>query len=180
MSTQPTPSLEVGDIFRDHGEAWRRQHQGHISLSQLKVMSAVEHCRSAVLGGHVLKCQACETIDIAYSSCRNRHCPKCQGSAARRWLADRGADLLPVEYFHVVFTLPAPIADIAFHNKAVMYGILFKATAETLRTIAADPKHLGARIGFTAVLHTWGSALTHHPHVHCAQGVACPSMANVG
>jgi len=141
---QPAPSLEVGDIFRDHGEAWRHQHQGHISLGQLKVMSAVERCRSAALGGHVLKCQGCETIEVAYNSCRNRHCPKCQGTAARRWLADRRADLLPVEYFHAVFTLPAPIADIAFQNKAVMYGILFKATAETLRTIAADPKHLGA------------------------------------
>ena len=139
---------------------------GHLSLGQLKVMSAIEQCRSAALGGHVLQCQACEHTQIAYNSCRNRHCPKCQASAARRWLEARQADLLPVEYYHVVFTLPAPISDIAYYNKAVIYGILFKAAAETLRTIAADPKHLGARIGATLVLHTWGSAMTHHPHVH--------------
>jgi len=161
------PALEVADIFRDHGPAWRRAHAGHISLDQLKVMSAIERCRSAALGGHLLCCEDCAEVQIAYNSCRNRHCPKCQGSAARRWLQDRQADLLPVEYYHVVFTLPAPISDIAYHNKAVIYALLFQAAAETLLTIAADPKRLGARLGITAVLHTWGSALTHHPHLHC-------------
>lgn len=160
-------ALEVADIFRDHGPAWREANRGHISLGQLKVMSAIERCRSAALGGHVLRCDDCETVHIAYNSCRNRHCPKCQGAAARQWLADRQAELLPVAYYHVVFTLPAPIGDIAHHNQAVIYDLLFKASAETLLTIAADPKHLGARVGFAAVLHTWGSAMTHHPHLHC-------------
>jgi len=159
-------TLEVADIFRAHGPAWRLKQAGHLSLGQLKVMSAIEQCRSAALGGHVLQCQACEHTQIAYNSCRNRHCPKCQATAARRWLQARRADLLPVEYYHVVFTLPAPVRDIAYYNKAVVYSILFKAAAETLRTIAADPRHLGARIGATLVLHTWGSAMTHHPHVH--------------
>ncbi len=161
------PSLEVADIFRAHGPAWRIANAGHVSLGQLKVMSAIERCRTAALGGHVAACQDCAHTVIAYNSCRNRHCPKCQGAAAKDWLAARQAELLPVEYYHVVFTLPAPIADIAYHNKAAIYGILFKAAALTLITIAADPRHLGARIGLTAVLHTWGSALTHHPHVHC-------------
>jgi hypothetical protein len=161
------PALEVADIFRADGPAWRRANAGHVSLGQLKVMSAIERCRTAALGGHVARCEKCDHIDIAYNSCRNRHCPKCQGAAAKQWLADREAELLPVAYYHVVFTLPAPIADIAYQNKAEIYAILFKAAAETLITIAADPKHLGARIGLTAVLHTWGSALTHHPHLHC-------------
>ena len=160
------PALEVADIFRAHGPAWRHAQAGHLSLGQLKVMSAIERCRSAELGGHVLHCQACDHTQIAYNSCRNRHCPKCQGSTARRWLEDRQADLLPLEYYHLVFTLPAPISAIAYYNKAVVYGLLFQAAAQTLRTIAADPKHLGARIGLTLVLHTWGSAMTHHPHVH--------------
>jgi hypothetical protein len=160
------PALEVADIFRDHGAAWRHANAGHVSLGQLKVMSAIESCRTAALGGHVERCEECAHTRIAYNSCRNRHCPKCQGAAAKEWLADREAELLPVPYYHVVFTLPALIADIAYHNKAVIYDLLFKAAAETLITIAADPKHLGARIGLTAVLHTWGSALTHHPHVH--------------
>ena len=160
------PSLEVADIFRGHGLAWRRANAGHVSLGQLKVMSAIESCRTAALGGHVARCEKCRHTLIAYNSCRNRHCPKCQGLAAKEWLAEREAELLPVPYYHVVFTLPAAIADIAYQNKAVIYDILFKAAAETLVTIAADPKHLGARIGLTAVLHTWGSALTHHPHVH--------------
>jgi hypothetical protein len=163
----PRGRLEVADIFRAHGPAWRRAQAGHLSLGQLKVMSAIERCRTAALGGHVARCEKCDHIHIAYNSCRNRHCPKCQGAAAQAWLADRQAELLPVPYYHVVFTLPAPIADIAYQNKAAIYAILFRATAETLLTIAADPKHLGARIGLTAVLHTWGSALTHHPHVHC-------------
>jgi len=158
--------LEVGDIFRTHGPAWRVAQRGHLSLGQLKVMSAIEQCRSAALGGHVLCCEGCGVEQVSYNSCRNRHCPKCQSSAAKRWLEARQADLLPVEYYHVVFTLPAPIADIAFYNKAMVYGVLFDVAAETLLTIAADPKHLGARIGATLVLHTWGSALTHHPHVH--------------
>ncbi len=161
------PTLEVADIFRAHGPAWRRANAGHVSLGQLKVMSAIERCRTAALGGHVARCEKCSHEHVAYNSCRNRHCPKCQGAAAREWLAARQAELLPVPYFHVVFTVPAQIADIAYHNKAVIYDILFKATAETLMTIAADSKHLGARIGITAVLHTWGSALTHHPHLHC-------------
>ena len=160
------PALEVADIFRDHGPAWRKANAGHVSLGQLKVMSAIESCRTAALGGHVDRCQDCAYTTIAYNSCRNRHCPKCQGATARQWLAEREAELLPVPYYHVVFTLPAAIADIAYQNKAVIYDLLFKASSETLITIAADPKHLGARIGVTAVLHTWGSALTHHPHVH--------------
>jgi len=159
-------ALEVADIFRSHGPAWRKARRGHLSLGQLKVMSAIEQCRSAALGGHVLRCEGCGTDRIAYNSCRNRHCPKCQAGAARRWLEARQADLLPVEYYHLVFTLPAPIADIAYQNKAVVYGLLFDVAAETLCTIAADSKHLGASIGATLVLHTWGSALTHHPHVH--------------
>src|ERR1700693_6218523 len=160
------PALEVADIFRDYGAAWRRANAGHVSLDQMKVMSAIERCRTAALGGHVARCEDCTHTVIAYNSCRNRHCPKCQGAAATEWLAAREADLLPVAYFHVVFTLPAAIADIAYQNKAAIYDILFTASAETLVTIAADPKHLGARIGITSVLHTWGSALTHHPHVH--------------
>jgi Putative transposase/Transposase zinc-binding domain len=162
------PTLEVADIFRDHGAAWRTANAGHVSLDQLKVMSAIERCRTAALGGHVARCENdnCRYTQIAYNSCRNRHCPKCQGAAAREWLAEREAELLPVPYFHVVFSLPARIADIAYQNKAAIYDILFKASAETLITIAADPKHLGARIGILSVLHTWGSALTHHPHVH--------------
>jgi hypothetical protein len=161
------PALEVADIFRAYGPAWRQAQAGHLSLGQLKVMSAIESCRTAALGGHVARCEECAHTRIAYNSCRNRHCPKCQGAAAKDWLAAREAELLPVAYYHVVFTMPAPLADIAYHNKAEIYAILFKAAAETLITIAADPKHLGARIGLTAVLHTWGSALTHHPHVHC-------------
>jgi len=156
----------VADIFRRHGSAWRQAHVGHVSLGQLKVMSAIENCRTAALGGHVERCEDCAHTLIAYNSCRNRHCPKCQGAAAKQWLAEREADLLPVPYYHVVFTLPAPISDIAYQNKAAIYDILFKASAETLTTIAADPKHLGARIGIISVLHSWGSALTHHPHVH--------------
>jgi hypothetical protein len=159
-------TLEVADIFREFGSAWRQAQRGHLSLAQLKVMSAIEQCRSAALGGHVLRCEGCGTDQIAYNSCRNRHCPKCQSGAAKRWLDARQADLLPVAYFHVVFTLPAPVADIAYQNKAVVYGLLFDVAAETLLRIAADPKHLGAGIGATLVLHTWGSALTHHPHVH--------------
>jgi hypothetical protein len=160
------PALQVADIFRDRGPAWRQAHAGHISLDQLKVMSAIESCRTAALGGHVARCEDCAYTTIAYNSCRNRHCPKCQGAAAKEWLADREADLLPVPYYHVVFTLPGSIADIAYQNKAVVYDLLFKVSAETMLTIAADPKHLGARIGITSVLHTWGSALTHHPHLH--------------
>jgi hypothetical protein len=158
--------LEVADIFRAHGPTWRQAEAGHLSLGQLKVMSAIEQCRTAAFGGHVARCEKCSNTQIAYNSCRNRHCPKCQGAAAKQWLAERQAELLAVPYFHVVFTLPAAIADIAYQNKAVIYDILFKAGAETLITIAPDPTHLGARIGFTGVLHTWGSAMTHHPHVH--------------
>jgi Putative transposase/Transposase zinc-binding domain len=162
------PALEVADIFRDHGAAWRRANRGHVSLGQLKAMRAIEGCRTAALGGHVARCEneACGYTVIAYNSCRNRHCPKCQGSQAREWLEARKAELLEVPYFHVVFTLPPKIGVIAYQNKAVIYDLLFKASAETLLTIAADPKRLGVRIGLTSVLHTWGSAMTHHPHVH--------------
>src|SRR5215212_73038 len=160
------PQLEVADILRQHGAVLRAAHAGHVSLAQLKVMSAIESCRTAALGGHVEACEGCRHTRIAYNSCRNRHCPKCQGAAARDWLAEREADLLPVGYFHIVFTVPAAVAEIAFDNKAAVYDLLFRAASETMLTIAADPKHLGARIGITAVLHTWGSALTHHPHVH--------------
>jgi hypothetical protein len=157
----------VADILRRHGEAFRAAQAGHLSLGQLKVMSAIEACRTAELGGHVARCDDCAHLAVSYNSCRNRHCPKCQGAAARAWLAEREADLLSVPYYHVVFTLPAEVGAIAYQNKAVVYDLLFKAAAQTLMTIAADPKHLGARIGLTAVLHTWGSAMTHHPHVHC-------------
>jgi hypothetical protein len=162
------PALEVADILRDHGPAWREANQGHVSLEQLKVMRAIERCRTAALGGHVARCEntACGHTEISYNSCGNRHCPKCQGAASRRWLTDREAELLPVPYFHVVYTLPSELRDIAFQNKRVVYNLLMKAAAETTLTIAADPKRLGARIGITAVLHTWGSAMTHHPHVH--------------
>jgi hypothetical protein len=161
-------TLEVADIFRDHGAAWRAVNAGHVSRDQLKVMSAIERCRTAALGGHVARCEnsACGHTLIAYNSCANRHCPKCQAGAARDWLADREAELLPVPYFHVVYTLPAELRHVAYQNKAVVYGLLMKAAAETTLEIAADEKHLGARIGITAVLHTWGSAMTHHPHVH--------------
>lgn len=158
--------LEVADVFRMAGDTYRHAHSGHLSLQQHKVMSAIEHCRTQVLGGHVLHCPACEHIQIAYNSCRNRHCPKCQASAAKRWLEARQTELLPVEYYHLVFSLPKDIAKLAYYNKEVMYGMLMKTAAQTLLTIGADPKHLGAQIGVTFVLHTWGSAMTHHPHVH--------------
>jgi len=158
------PALEVADILNRHGEAYLARHR--LSRGQLKVIGAIRACRTAALGGHVMRCGDCDHATIAYNSCRNRHCPRCQGAAARDWLAARQADLLPVAYYHLVFTLPAPIAAIAFQNKATVYGLLFKAAAETLTTIAIDPRHLGARIGFTSVLHTWGSAMTHHPHLH--------------
>src|SRR5271170_6780841 len=161
------PALEVADIFRRHGEAYRRAHAGHLGRTERRVMGAIEACRTAALGGHVERCAGCGLVRISYNSCRNRHCPKCQGSARVAWLAERQAELLPVPYFHVVFTLPAPAAEIAFQNKAAVYTILFKAAAETLTTIAADPRHLGAEIGFIGVLHTWGQNLQHQPHVHC-------------
>ena len=178
------PRLEVADVLNRHGDGFVARHRGHLSLSQLKVITAIRACRTAALGGHVARCTDCDQTVVSYNSCRNRHSlrcpphqatlgvapgqlrPKCQGSTAREWLAAREADLLPVPYYHVVFTLPAVIADIAFQNKAVIYDLLFRTAADTTIMIAADPKHLGARIGLTAVLHTWGSALTHHPHVH--------------
>ena len=158
------PSLEVADILNRHGEGYLARHR--LSRGQLKVIGAIRACRTAALGGHVMRCADCDHPTIAYNSCRNRHCPRCQGTAAKDWLADRQADLLPVPYYQLVFTLPAPIATIAYQNKAEVYGLLFRAAAETLATIAIDPRHLGARIGFTSVLHTWGSAMTHHPHLH--------------
>lgn len=160
-------TLEVADIFRRHGAAYRADHAGSLSSGQRRVMAAIEACRTAALGGHVERCEDCGETRIAYNSCRNRHCPKCQGLARAQWLADRHSELLPVPYFHVVFTVPAPIASIALQNKAVVYNILFRAAAEAVQTIAADSKHLGATIGMTAVLHTWGQTLFHHPHVHC-------------
>jgi hypothetical protein len=161
------PKLEVADIFRRHGTAWRAANKAHLSLGQRRVMTAIEICRTAALGGHVERCEDCAHTRIAYNSCRNRHCPTCQWSAAQAWLEAREAELLPVPYFHVVFTLPAAIGAIAYSNKAKVYSLLLAAAAETLTTIAADPKHLGAEIGITAVLHTWGQNLNHHPHVHC-------------
>jgi hypothetical protein len=166
---------EVADVFRRYGAVYRDAHAGHLSLDQRKVMGAIEACRSPALGGHVEQCGDCGHARVSYNSCRNRHCPKCQGLARAEWLADRQADLLPVPYFHVVFTLPTAIAEVAYQNKAVVYGILFKAAAETLRVIAADPKHLGAEIGMVAVLHTWGQALQHHPHLHCVVPGGGPS-----
>src|SRR6201994_3512200 len=160
-------ALEVADVFRRHGAAYRETHAAHLSRGQRRVMGAIETCRSAALGGHVEQCNGCGQLRIAYNSCRDRHCPKCQGLARAQWLADRQAALLPVAFFHVVFTMPAPIAAIALQNKAVVYDILFKAAAETVRTIAADAKHLGAETGMITVLHTWGQSLFHHPHVHC-------------
>jgi hypothetical protein len=159
--------LEVADIFRRHGHAYRVAHHGHIGRVERRVMSAIEFCRTAVLGGHVEVWADCAYARVAYNSCRNRHCPKCQSATRERWLADRQAALLAVPYFHVVFTVPAEVAEIAFHNKAVVYAILFDAVAATLKTIAAAPRHLGGEIGFLAILHTWGQALTHHPHIHC-------------
>jgi hypothetical protein len=167
--------LEVADVFRRHGEAYRLAHAGHLGRVERRVMSAIELCRTAALGGHTEQCEDCGIVRIAYNSCRNRHCPKCQGAAREDWLAARAAELLPVPYFHVVFTLPAPAAEIAFQNKGVIYTILFKAAAEALRKIAADPKHLGAEIGVLAVLHTWGQTLHHHPHIHCVVPGGGPS-----
>lgn len=162
----PQSRLEVADVFRTHGAAWRSANAGHVSLDQLKVMSAIERCRTAVLGGHAARCEDCAHEHISYNSCRNRHCPKCQAGAAKTWLAAREAELLPVRYFHLVFTLPKPIADIAHQNKREIYNLLMRVSADTVIKIAADPKHLGARVGVTSVLHTWGSAMIHHPHVH--------------
>jgi hypothetical protein len=161
------PRLEVADIFRRHGAAWRAANESHLSLGQRRVMTAIELCRTAALGGHVERCDDCGHSRVAYNSCRNRHCPKCQWTAAQAWLEAREAELLPVPYFHAVFTLPAAIGAIAYQNKAKVYALLFTAAAETLTTIAADPKHLGADIGVTALLHSWGQNLDHHPHVHC-------------
>ncbi len=168
--------LEVADVFRRHGDAYRRRHDGHLGRVERRVMSAIELCRTAALGGHTEACADCGLVRCAYNSCRNRHCPKCQGQARAEWLAARQAELLPVPYFHVVFTLPAAVAQIAFHNKATVYAILFRTAAETLRTIAADPKHLGAETGLVAVLHTWGQNLHHHPHIHCVVPAGGPSL----
>jgi Putative transposase/Transposase zinc-binding domain len=169
-------SLEVADVFRHHGAAYRQAHVGHIGRVEYKVMRAIEACRTAALGGHREQCTDCGLIRLAYNSCRDRHCPKCQGLARAEWLAERQTELLPTQYFHVVFTMPSAVAEIAFQNKAIVYGVLFKAAAETLRTIAADPKHLGAQIGLVAVLHTWGQNLHHHPHVHCVVPGGGPSL----
>src|SRR6202011_410750 len=168
--------LEVADVFRRHGEAYRRAHDGHVSRVERRVRSAIELCRTAALGGHTEACADCGLVRCAYNSCRNRHCPRCQGQARAEWLAARQAELLPVPYFHVVFTLPAPVAEIAFQNKERVYAILFRTAAETLRAIAADPKHLGAELGLVAVLHTWGQNLHHHPHVHCVVPGGGPSL----
>jgi hypothetical protein len=167
--------LEMADVLRRHGDAYRRDHDGHLGRVERRVMSAIELCRTAALGGHVEGCSDCGFVRCAYNSCRNRHCPKCQSQARDDWLAARQAELLAVPYFHVVFTLPAPVAEIAFQNKQTVYAILFRTAAETLRTIAADPRHLGAEIGLLAVLHTWGQNLHHHPHVHCVVPGGGPS-----
>src|SRR3954451_13050391 len=161
------PKLEVADIFRRYGEAYREKHGASMSTAQRRVMTAIEVCRTAALGGQIEQCDQCGHRRVCYRSCRNRHCPKCQSLERAEWIQRRQAELLDCEYFHVVFTVPEEIAAIAYQNKEVVYSILFRATAETLRTIAADPKHLGAEIGFFAVLHTWGSNLLHHPHLHC-------------
>ena len=161
------PRLEVGDVFRRYGDAYRQQHAGSLSRDQLRVLSAIERCRTAALGGHLEQCDQCHFQRIAYNSCRDRHCPKCQSLARAQWIEDRQAELLDTQYFHLVFTLPEEIAAIAYQNKKVVYDLLFRATSETLRTIAADPKHLGAEIGFFAVLHSWGQNLMFHPHLHC-------------
>jgi Putative transposase/Transposase zinc-binding domain len=161
------PTLEVADIFRCHGEAFRRSHGAHLGRIERRVMAAIEVCRTPALGGHVEQCGDCGLVRCAYNSCRNRHCPKCQGLARAEWLEARQAELLPVPYYHVVFTLPAPAAEIAFQNKRAVYAILFRAAADVMRDIAADPRHLGAEIGAVAVLHTWGQTLQHHPHLHC-------------
>jgi hypothetical protein len=168
--------LELADVLHRHGEAYRRAHDAHLGRVERRVMSAIQLCRTAALGGHTEACTDCGVVRCAYNSCRNRHCPKCQGAARAQWLTARQADLLPVEYFHVVFTLPPAAAEIAFQNKQVVYGLLFRAAAETLRTIGADPKHLGAEIGLVAVLHTWGQALLHHPHLHCVVPGGGPSL----
>jgi hypothetical protein len=161
------PKLEVADVFRRYGAAYRQAHDASLSLAQRRVMTAIEVCRTASLGGHVEQCDACGHQRICYNSCRNRHCPKCQSLARAEWIDDRLAEILETQYFHVVFTVPEEIAAIAYQNKRVVYGILFRATAETLRTIASDPKHLSAELGFFAVLHTWGQTLLLHPHLHC-------------
>jgi hypothetical protein len=170
------PGLELADVLRRHGDAYRRAHDGHLGRVERRVMSAVELCRTAALGGHVEQCRDCGTVRHAYNSCRNRHCPKCQGQARAEWLAARQAELLPVGYFHVVFTMPPAAAEIAFQNKAAVYASLFRAAAETLRVVAADPRHLGAELGVVAVLHTWGQTLHHHPHVHCVVPGGGPSL----
>jgi hypothetical protein len=159
--------LEVADVFRHFGPAFRDQHGASLSAARRHAMTAIERCRTVALGGHVERCGDCGHQRVAYNSCRNRNCPKCQGLARAQWLEDRQAELLDVPYFHVVFTVPDQIAAIAFQNQTVVYDILFRSASETLRTIAADPKHLGAEIGFLAVLHTWGQNLLHHPHIHC-------------
>lgn len=167
MTSPSRPHLEVADLFRAAGARYREEHATTLSRSQRRVMRAIEHCRTAALGGHIEACDRCDHHRIAYNSCRNRHCPKCQSLAKAQWLADRRADVLPVPYFHVVFTVPQEIAAIAYHNQRVVYALLFRAAADTLRTIAADPKHLGAQLGFLAILHTWGQTLLYHPHLHC-------------
>jgi len=179
------PMLEVAEIVRRHGPAYRQAHAAHLGRTERRVLAAIEACRTPALGGHAEHCSDCGLVRYAFNSCRNRHCPKCQGLARAEWLEARQAELLPVPYFHVVFTLPAPAAEIAFHNKAVVYAMLFRAAAEALRRVAADPRYLGAEIGAVAVLHTWGQALHHHPHLHCivpgggispdqARWIACP------
>ena len=161
------PKLEVADLFRRYGDAYRKQHGASLSTAQRRVMKAIETCRTAALGGHLERCDQCGHERNCFNSCRDRHCPKCQSLARAQWIEERQAELLDCPYFHVVFTVPEEIAVIACQNKDRVYGILFQSTAETLKTIAADPKHLGAEIGFFAVLHTWGQTLTHHPHLHC-------------
>jgi hypothetical protein len=159
--------LEVADIIREAGKSFIEKNRGWLTWLHVKVLRAIEHCRTAALGGHLDRCSQCGHRAISYNSCRNRHCPKCQTNARNKWLAARSAELLPVRYFHVVFTLPHELAALAPQNKRVIYDLLFRANAETLIEVAADPEHLGAQLGFMSVLHTWGQTLLLHPHVHC-------------
>jgi hypothetical protein len=161
------PTLELADLFRAFGPAFRERRTGQLPLRHLRVMSAIERCRTAALGGHIYECDHCHERRIAYNSCRNRHCPKCQGAERFRWLEARRKEILPVDYFHVVFTLPSALGPLALRNQKIVYTLLFRCAAQALLEVAADPKHLGARLGVLAILHTWGQQLTHHPHVHC-------------
>ena len=177
------PKWEVADVIRQCGEAFLRKHGGHLTGTQKQALRDLGRCRTAALGGHVEQCLDCGISRIAYNSCRNRHCPKCQALTRGRWLERQAEHLLPVEYYHVVFTLPREVADLALANPAVMYDLLLKAASATLRDVAANPKRLGAQVGTLMVLHTWGQNLHHHPHVHAVVtggGLSCNRCGVVG